>query len=177
MKIVYKILLAFSSTSLLLSIFLIKSKIYIFETAIESRFIEISLFLYLLIPITSTALVLFSSRFLGKDKFKKGEILEIEYAGNNFLPSYLGYFFVALSIADKDFFTMSVVYLILLVFVFVSKTFYFNPVFMLFGYHFYQVKTMFGLTVFLVTRKRFKRTEDIEEFSAHRINDFTFIER
>lgn len=177
MKIVYKILLAFSSTSLLLSIFLIKSKNYFFETLFEFSFNDLFLLLYLLIPVISTALVLYSSKYLGKDEFKKGEILEVEYAGNNFLSSYLGYFFVALSIADKDFFTMSVVYLILFIFVFVSKTFYFNPIFMLFGYHFYQVKTTFGLTVFLITRRSFKTTEDIKEFSVHRINNFTFIER
>ena len=68
MKIVYKILLAFSSTSLLLSIFLIKSKNYFFETLFEFSFNDLFLLLYLLIPVISTALVLYSSKYLGKDE-------------------------------------------------------------------------------------------------------------
>lgn len=172
----YRLLLSISSTSLLISIFLIKSKIY-FTNMDYSLINNLILLIYFLIPIFFTKVSIYLSKFLSKDTFTPDEVSEIEYAGNSFLPSYLGYFFVALSIADKDFFTLIVLYFIIFIFVFLSKTFYFNPVFLIFGYHFYQIKTSTGLKVFLITKKTFKKKEDVNSNIVYRINDFTFIER
>ena len=58
----------------------------------------VSYLFYLAIPILSTGLSIWLSQYLGKDEFKEGEVASIEHANNSFLPSYLGYFFVALSI-------------------------------------------------------------------------------
>lgn len=185
MNSLYRLILSISSTSLLISIFLVKSKVYITplnDVVIENfpflnSLLPLSLVVYFLIPIFLTGVVIFLSRFLSRDKFVNSEIEEVEYVGNSFLPSYLGYFFVALSIADNDFFTMTVLYVILFLFVFLSKTFYFNPVFLIFGYHFYQVKTQSGLKIFLITKKVLKKPKDIEVCEVYRINDFTFIKR
>lgn len=185
MNFIYRLLLSVSSTSLLIAIFLVKSKVYITplnDVVIENfpflnSLLPLSLVVYFLIPIGLTGMAVFLSKYLGKDEFGNSEIEELEYAGNSFLPSYLGYFFVALSIADNDFFTMAILYIILFLFVFLSKTFYFNPIFLIFGYHFYQVKTQSGLKIFLITKKVLKKPKDIEACEVYRINDFTFIER
>ena len=58
---------------------------------------------------------------LGHDSFKKGDIEELKLANNSFLPNYLGYFFVALSISDLH--TMCFVYSILSIFTFCRRLF------------------------------------------------------
>lgn len=176
MNLIYRVLLSIASTSLLVSIFLIKSKVYIYDFD-DNFFRNLSLLTYFFIPVALTFFVVYLTKYLGKDEFLSNGIVELEYAGNSFLPSYLGYFFVALSVSDKDFFTIMVLYSILFLFVFLSKTFYFNPIFLLFGYHFYQVKTNSGLKVFFITKKTLRKPSDIDIQSVYRINDFTFIER
>lgn len=134
----FKILLNISSTSLLLSIYFIKSQYYIldltwFYRVIPNHWIEpiskLSLLFYFLIPFIATATVLWLSKYLGRDEFKQGEVKELEYVNDNFLPSYLGYFFVALSIPDNNLFLLFVMYGIIFLLVSCSKSFYFNPVF------------------------------------------------
>jgi hypothetical protein len=128
-----------------------------------------------LVPIILTWLSLFLSKYLGKDDFKAGEITDIEHANNSFLPSYLGYFFVALSISDWQ--ALFFVYSILFVFTFLSQALYFNPIFLLFRYEFYNVKTKSGTTIFLISRAQYKMPKDVIISTARRINNYTFIER
>ncbi|HGN6412560.1 TPA: hypothetical protein ACKUJG_002234, partial [Neisseria gonorrhoeae] len=81
-----------------------------FYRVISNHWIEpiskLSLLFYFLIPFIATATVLWLSKYLGKDEFKQGEVKELEYVNDNFLPSYLGYFFVALSIPDNNLFLL-----------------------------------------------------------------------
>jgi len=131
--------------------------------------------LYILIPIVLTGLSIFLSKFLGKDEFKAGEVVAIEHANNSFLPSYLGYFFVALSIGNWE--TLIFIYGVLFVFTFLSQALYFNPLFLLFGFEFYNIKTKNGAGIFLISRNCYKTPSDIVIDRAYRINNYTFIER
>jgi hypothetical protein len=130
---------------------------------------------YLLIPILSTGVSIFLSNKLGRDEFKAGEVVSIEHANNSFLPSYLGYFFVALSIGNWE--TLWFVYGVLFVFTFLSQALYFNPLFLLFGYEFYNITTKNGTVIFLISRQRYKKPGEIQMEVAYRINNYTFIER
>ncbi|MCR3894823.1 hypothetical protein NUK31_17555 [Aeromonas caviae] len=130
---------------------------------------------YLLIPILSTGVSILLSNKLGKDEFKAGEVGSIEHANNSFLPSYLGYFFVALSIGNCE--TLWFVYGVLFAFTFLSQALYFNPLFLLFGYEFYNITTKNGTAIFLISRQRYKKPDDIQIKVANRINNYTFIER
>ena len=112
----FRFFLAVSSTSLFIVIFLIKSRCYILESNFYSyldKFLKInnleqySLVGFISIPLLFLAISMKLLEKLSKDRIKEGEIIEIENSTNNFLPSYLGYFFVALSISDNDFLTMS----------------------------------------------------------------------
>ena len=134
----FRLLLAISSTSLLPIIYFIKSRYYFidFNSCIYLKSKEtirwlnqISLLGYLILPFILIIVVLFMVSFLSKDEFKKGSVESIENATNGFLPSYLGYFFIALSIPDHDFFILFVIWLILGIFVFISQVNYFNPIF------------------------------------------------
>jgi hypothetical protein len=135
----------------------------------------VSYLLYFLIPVFSTGASILLSSELGEDSFIPEEVESIEHANNSFLPSYLGYFFVALSVGNWE--TLWFVYSVLFIFTFLSQALYFNPLFLLFGYEFYNIKTTNGTTIFLISRHKYKRPNEIKIPSANRINNYTFIER
>ncbi|MFD1690481.1 hypothetical protein ACFSHR_00005 [Azotobacter chroococcum] len=130
---------------------------------------------YFLVPVALTGLSIWLSAFLGKDEFRHGDLSSIEHANNSFLPSYLGYFFVALSISNRE--TLVFVYGVLFIFTLLSQALYFNPLFLLYGYEFYNVTTRNGATIFLISRNKYKLPDDIAIPVAYRINNYTFIER
>ena len=102
------------------------------------------------------------------------DLVAVEQADNSFLPSYLGYFFVALSISKITTFTY--IFLIIYVFTFVSHALYFNPMFLLMGYHFYNVQAEDGNKVFLITKQEMKNYKEISFQNLRRINDYTYID-
>lgn len=97
-------------------------------------------------------------------------------ADNEFLPVYLGYFFVSLSVSDN--YTMFAVYFLVFIYTCLSQSQYFNPIYLLFGYHYYHIITHNGTKIFVIKRDRVTRTnEEMEFLNLQRINDTTFIER
>ncbi len=179
----FRVLLTANATSLLVIIFLVQKGItlgdylggvsYLGWTAVLPN--AVSYLIYLAIPILSTGLSIWLSRYLGKDEFKAGEVASIEHANNSFLPSYLGYFFVALSIGNWE--TLGFVYGVLFLFTYLSQALYFNPLFLLFGYEFYNITTKNGTAIFLISKERYEEPDDIKIPLAYRINNYTFIER
>jgi hypothetical protein len=135
----------------------------------------VSYFLYILVPVLFTGLSILLSSWLGKDVFRRGEVESIEHANNSFLPSYLGYFFVALGVGNWE--TLWFVYCVLFIFTFLSQALYFNPIFLIFGYEFYNIKTKNGTAIFLISRHKYKKPDQIDIPIAFRINNYTFIER
>ena len=129
---------------------------------------------YVAVPLLATSLSIILSTFLEEDEFPKGSVKTIEHANNSFLPSYLGYFFVALSVNDID--TLLFVYGILFVFTYLSQALYFNPLFLIFRFEFYNITTTNGSSVFLISKEKYKIPTDIEISCSRRINDYTYIE-
>lgn len=185
MNLVFRLLLTFNATSMLVIIFLVQQGHtlgYFFTKCphlpYRPGFVELpnyySYVLYLLVPIVLTGFSILLSALLGKDSFESGQIVSIEHANNSFLPSYLGYFFVALSIGNWE--TLGFVYGVLFMFTFLSQALYFNPLFLLFGFDFYNITTKNGAVVFLISRNGYKTPSNIEISQARRINNYTFIE-
>lgn len=172
MKYLYQLFLAFNSTWLIVVVYLIKEK-YKFKI-LDNHSICYSWIIFILIPIILTALSFIIAYKLPKDKLIKTAISEIELANNNFLPTYLGYFFVSLGINDIP--TLSIVFIIIYVFTNLSQTLYFNPIFLIFGYHFYFIKTNKNIKIFLITRKQLKTPGEIGFQNLKRINNYTFID-
>lgn len=172
MKYLYQLFLAFNSTWLIVVVFLVKEK-YSFNF-LNDYSIYYSWILFVLTPMILTTLSFLIAIKLPKDSLKSTSIKEIELANNNFLPTYLGYFFVSLSVNDVS--TLVVVFLIIYIFTFLSQTLYFNPIFLLFGYHFYFIKTTGNVKIFLITRKQLKTPGENGFENLRRINNYTFIE-
>lgn len=183
MNTIFRLLLTLNATSLLVIIFLVQKGYTLghFSSGIEwlswARTLpnSVSYLIYFLVPVFSTGISILLSSKLGKDDFKSGEVESIEHANNSFLPSYLGYFFVALSIGNWE--TLGFVYSVLFVFTYLSQALYFNPLFLLFGYEFYNITTKNGTAIFLISRHKYKRPGEIQIPVAYRINNYTFIER
>lgn len=179
MNFAFRILLTFNATSLLIIIYFVQKglspEILFPHYPALMEIPEIAAYgIYLLIPIASTSISIFLSQYLGKDSFEKNTTERIEHANNSFLPSYLGYFFVALSINSTD--TLLFVYLVLFIFTLLSQALYFNPLFLLFGYEFYNITTKNGTVIFLISKQKYRSPADVDISSARRINNYTFIE-
>ncbi|MEG2018247.1 MAG: hypothetical protein RR128_07300 [Clostridium sp.] len=168
---IYKLLLTFNATSPIIVTFLIKDRYYF---NVLGKFpVWISYMIFIIVAIALTGLTLVGKRFLSYDSIEDDPI-DVEQANNTFLPSYLGYFFVALSVTSVE--TFIFIYAMVFIFTFVSQTLYFNPIFLLFGYKFYYITTKDNVKVFIISKKIIKTTRNLQFQSLRRINDFTFID-
>jgi len=178
-QLLYRLLLSFNSTSLLIVVYLVKSG-YLFLP--KNIWINVSPWIsyaiFLIIPVLTTILSILVIDFLDSDSIElkngKSKINFIEQANNQFLPSYLGYFFVALSIPNLD--TLIISYLIIYGFTFCSQALYYNPIFLLFGFNFYYITTINNIKIFVLTKQKLKNPSEANFTHLKRINNFTFID-
>lgn len=163
----YRLFLTFNSTSWMLIIYAIKSKWTI--NGIPVCVMDV---LLILASIFLSKISICLSKYLSKDNLYQCE--EFNLADNEFLPVYLGYFFVSLSIGD--FYTLIFLFMIVFIFTFLSQTQYFNPLFILFKYHYYHVLTSAGTKIFIIYKGKIIRNKQEMSFEClFRINDTTFI--
>lgn len=169
MNFLFKVLLTINATSWMLIIYAIKEG----WTFLQSPAWVCGI-IYLIIPVILSLLSLFLFRFSGDDKLTKCQ--EFSLADNEFLPVYLGYFFLSVGINEDI--TMIFIYSIAFVFTFLSQTQYFNPIYLMFGYHYYHILTTEGTRIFVIKRGKVIRNKNHIYFeNLKRINDTTYIER
>lgn len=169
MRLFFRILLTITATFWMVAVYIIKAG----ECICGIPSWAFGLFL-LAIPVFISLAIIEIAKFIEPEQLTMCE--EFSLADRDFLPTYLGYFFVSLSINDNI--TMCILYAIVFVFVFLSQAQYFNPVFLLFGYHYYNIRTSQGSNIFVIARGPVIRNKKNIGFqSLRRINDTTFIER
>lgn len=177
----FRLLLAFNATSFILIVYLVKQGIVIpWITKHLPQFSHSASYsVYTLVLVGLTFFSLIISRALPTDSILNSQgrqsVTEIEQANNAYLPTYLGYFFVALDVPDTS--TLVFVFSLLFVFTFLSQALYFNPLFLIFGYHFYYLTTSSNVKIFVVSKKSLKKPSTIQFNNLKRINDFTFIDK
>ena len=187
------------STSLLPVIYLIKSSYYIIkeecwiyrivEKVLGANIIEglstlavLNITIYVISPILLSLVTLFWVRiFCSEDSIKKS-VQEVSVINNDYMPIYLGYIFVSVSIPNPaigeiDLLTLMVVYLLVNVFVTASRSLCFNPIFVIFGYSYYSIKTQKGTNLFVITRKKIRKSDENIKFEKLRkITEVVYIE-
>ena len=171
MNFVLRLFLTFSSVSFFLIVYLIQNEVNPFEVKL-GNYSWVTYVSYVLIPFLLTLISLGICKFLAKSTIKK--VVTLETSNNDFLANYLAFFFVALSV--KGFITFWVIFGMTILFTFVSRVSYFNPMFLVFGYNFYYVHTGENVKVMLISRKKLKSPHTFEAIYVRRINDYTFIE-
>lgn len=174
------------SILLMLYVFLIKEE-YVFKFLKHPKIIEIYKILIIYIPyktiilgivyllilvILDIILLIITLFFSNIDKIEKETVEEIENATEAYLPCYLGYFFVALSINNFQIFF--IIFILIFFLTRGAKLAHFNPVLILFGYRYYFCKIN-GVKNLLITTDKLKNPKDVKYTKLYRINDFTFI--
>ena len=163
----YKAVLTLNATSWMLVVYGIKSQLNFYDISV--LWIGIVL---LFIPIALSFIALKLAKYLENDSLDCCQ--EIFLADNEFLPVYLGYFFVSLSVPDDT--TMGFLYVIVFVFTWFSQTQYFNPLYLLLGYHYYHVLTKCGTRIFIIYRGNVIRNRKDAMFRhLKRLNDTTYL--
>lgn len=176
MEHIFKLFLTLNSLLLSLLVFLINKGIVInsLHPQLSSLPDIISYLFYFEIILILTWLSMQFTNSLDTDEIDKGSISVIEPANDAFLPSYLGYFFVALSVPNIEVFFY--VFVIICVFIYYSRISYFNPLFFLFGFNFYYIINNKNTKVLLITRRQFKEPKNVEFNNLKRINNYTFMD-
>ena len=167
MNFLYKLLLTFNSTSWVLVLYGVKHEWTLWN--IPNWIFDLIL---LAIPILTSLVALIIANFFGNDNMNSCG--EVEYANSSFIPTYLGYFFVGLSLENIT--QLLIVYFIIFIFTQLSQTEYFNPIYLLFGYKFYHIKSSKGTRLFIITRRKIRNANQEEFKKLKRINETTFIE-
>lgn len=168
-----RLIMTFGSVSFFLIIFLVHNKIEFIPIATEKfKFSFIIYLLYILIPFILGFASIFISKLLSTSEIRKAA--SIETANNDFLANYLAFFFVALSIDDLT--TFWIVLGMTTLFTFFSRVSYFNPVFLVFGFNFYYVRTGENVKIMLISKQKLRNPDEFSSMQVRRINDYTFIE-
>jgi len=167
MNFCYKAVLTVNATSWMLVVYGIKSKVEFYDLSV----LEIGIAL-LFIPIILSLIAMKLAEWLEDDSLSGCH--ECSLADNEFLPVYLGYFFVSLSVPDNI--TMGFLYGIVFVFTWFSQTQYFNPLYLLLGYHYYHVLTKERTRIFIIVRGNVIRNRKEMSFEhLKRLNDTTYL--
>lgn len=175
----FRVTLTFNATSMVVLVFFVQKKYTLFKIFPNCEFFShmpdfFSYIVYVFVILIFTYSTLAMSKLEAVDSFSPDEVDSIECANNSFMPNYLGYFFVSTGISDKV--TFIIVYLIIFVFTLSSRSIYFNPLFLIFGYSFYTIKTKKGSVLSLVSSQLYKSPSEVDIKKLHRINDYNFIE-
>ena len=139
------------------------------EITLTEKFVtqSITYIVYMLYLIVLLVLSFFSIRFsfkyLDQDVIERAKVKEFEQANDFYLPIYLGYAFVAISLPTlKSFLLFFVLMLIVLA---RTRFFYFNPIFLVLGYRFYFIKQIDDSKILVISKKEIKTIDELFEDS------------
>ena len=162
----FKVFLALNSTFWVVVVFGIKEEWTI--SPLPSWVFGIFL---LIAPVIMSIISILLTLLLDKDTLN--DCGKVEEVNSSFLPIYLGYFFVGLGVGELQ--HLVFIYFIIFAFTYVAQAQYFNPMFLLFGYHFYNAETSGGTKIFLITKENLRRASEAKFSNLRRINNTTYI--
>lgn len=124
------------------------------------------------------------SILLGKtgasDTISTNSITNIEPTNEYFLPIYLSYILVSISISTfKAFF---IIFILIATLLYFSKSAFFNPILLVLGYKFYHITNSKGLKILLIIKYDIKNINDFKmqdltnSITVKKINEYTYIQ-
>lgn len=129
-----------------------------------------SVVISLLLPLPLFSL----SSYLEICQLEYSNIKGVEAADATFVPMYFAYVFVGLSI--QSLMSLLLCYALLVLISFCAQTYYFNPLYYLFGYKYYFVTNSVKHKLLIMSRRRIPLDTKINFNRLARINDFTYID-
>lgn len=175
-KLIVRFLISAISTCLLPSLYLIKSRYELIDVPMWINYA-----IYIGSPLILGLVMLQWFKIQPKDSITY-DIQKLSPVNNEYLPIYLGYIFVALSIPNPcdgeiDVISLLVVYIMICLFVTGSKSLSFNPIFIIYGYGYYKIRTKSNIEVFIISKRKFnKHAEHINFPQLKKVNDFVYFE-
>lgn len=153
------------------------------EKLVTQSITYIAYVLYFIVLIAFSFIsIQFSFKYLDQDVIERKKVKEFEQANDFYLPIYLGYAFVAISLPTlKSFLLFFVLMLIVLA---RTRFFYFNPIFLVLGYKFYFIKQVDDSKILVISKKEIKTIDELfEDNKGHvadnifltKVNDYTFL--
>lgn len=188
LKWLYRLVIAASSVSLFVAVFLIKDKLYLTGS---TAFLKIgnlaflqtwpawtSCLIYVGLILIISFFGLLISYLLENDTMPKGTIDSVEGSADGFVTNYLAYFFVALGTPSysSDPIIFWFVFSLIFIFIAVSKSALFNPVYFIFGFRPYKVTSEQGTMSTVVSRNRIRNAQDLEFKMLKKLNENTYLD-
>jgi hypothetical protein len=111
------------------------------------------------------------SKFLSRGDDAK--VVSIKIAEPIYIPTYIGYFLISISIIDIK---LGILILIIIIFLlYKTKQFYFNIFLFVLGYNFYEIETENGCSITVISKKaNIKRSKSFNNLV--RLNEFVFLD-
>lgn len=113
-------------------------------------------------------------KYFEKYDIPKENVRCVESADGVFIPTYIAYVFVGLSVSGLT--QLFFCYAILSIICFAAQTYLFNPAFYLLGYKFYFVTNSINKKLLVMTKKRILLSTTVDFSKLYRINDYTYVE-
>lgn len=180
LKLITKVLLSLSSFSGVLYFFVVTNldQLISEQVLFGSNILSNGYFRHVLYLIFFAAFA-FITLAITRKAFPKGdslEVRELKPIESVAVPTYIGLFVIALGLSEIPMPVPLVVLVVLFLFwTRLEKIFYFNPIWLFFGYRFYEVKSSNDNTYTLITKRdRLKGEQDFN--SLRRLNNYTFLE-
>lgn len=136
------------------------------------RYISAVVFFLILLALAYICIVISRCKKSGPD-IDADAISRIEPAGEEVILTYLGLFFYALSVSDKE--TLIISFILLAIGCFLTRRYSFNPLYLFFGYRYYNVTTG-KKTILMISKDRIKFNDSIDFEGPIRLNEFTYLD-
>lgn len=175
-------LLAIYSTSIFWLVFFVEKNISQWHISFEFRTIEIDA-KNVTILVCFMYLILFLLLWLAVEKwlipgfpldsYEGAKNLEVERLDKNFVPTIIGYCFVALSVGNL--FSAIVVYFIIVFVVSVTGE-ALGAGLIVFGFKGYKIVSKNGMITYLFSKNNYKRPLEVEISKVYRLTNLTYVE-
>lgn len=171
-----------ASSLLIASLYFIKAQVTLFSIGISWLDTLLTIFVFLGIPLLLSLIFVQLSKAVSPKDSLRLPAQKVSSANKDYLPVYLSYFFVSLSIPGSV--QEGLVYVVLVVFILIiwiftslTTTYYFNPLLLLMGYKFYNVTSNNGIELFILSRRVIRKNEkDIVFPNLKKLTEFVYIE-
>lgn len=141
-----------------------KGASFLFHTGVVWSDLLLTILVLLCTPILLSWMFVWVAKIICPDDSLRLPVQKVSSANKEYLPVYLSYFFVSLSISGSSqeglaYGVLLVFVLIIWVFTSLTTTYYFNPLLLLMGYKFYNVTSNNGIELFILSRKIIRKNE------------------
>lgn len=174
-------LMNFISSLLVVSLYLVKLKFVPFGTDNVVINNILSYVFFFGIPLLFSGICIWLPKFVCAVDSLNLSVQKVSSANKEYLPVYLSYFFVSLSIpgdqSEISWEVLSVMFLIIWIFTSLTKTYYFNPLLLLLGYKFYNVTSHNGIELFVISNRTIRKDETNITFPRlWKITEYVYLE-